>query len=99
MSAVLFVLGMLVLLSPVWTHIPRDGQLGNSAGEFTRVCGPTITQAFSVPGPLAQGGDRDSALDCVAAARGRAGYGVLLLLLAVPPIAVALLTPRPRAVS
>lgn len=98
-AAALFLLGMLVLLSPVWTHIPRDGQMSNSAGEFTRVCGPTLTQALSVPGPLVRGTDRDSALDCVASARGRAGYGVLLLLLAVPPLAGALLTHRRDSVS
>lgn len=99
LAGALFAIGMLVLLSPVWTEIPRDGQFGNNDGEFLRICGPTIAQAFSVPDPLAQGGDRDSVLDCAAAARGRVGYGLLLLLLAVPPTAAALLTQRREGFS
>ena len=97
LAGVLFGLGLLVLLSPVSTDIPRDGQQGNNRGEFSRVCGLTLVQAFAAPEPQARGADRDSALDCAAAARGRVGYGLLLLLLALPPAGVAVMAQQRAA--
>lgn len=86
----LYALGLLVLLSPVMTSIPSANQSSNGVGTYSRTCGPTLVQAFVTAPPDSP--NRDSALDCAATARGRVGYGFLLLLVAVPAGAAALLT-------
>lgn len=89
-SAVLYALGLLVLLSPVMTGIPSDDRISDGIGSYSRTCGITLVQAFATPAPDVEGMSRDSALDCASTARGRVGYGVLLLLVAVPVGASAL---------
>ena len=91
-SVVLYALGLIVLLSPVTTGIPNDDRISDGVGNYSRTCGVTLVQAFATPPPGVEGLSRDSALDCASTARGRVGYGLLLLLVAVPVGASALLT-------
>ena len=91
-SAVLYGLGLVVLLSPVMTGIPSNDRISDGIGSYNRTCGVTLVQAFATPPPGVEGLNRDSALDCASTARGRVGYGLLLLLVAVPVGASALLT-------
>jgi hypothetical protein len=93
-SAALYALGLIVLLSPVATSIPSDDRIDDGVGTSSRTCGTTIVQAIATPPPGVEGTSRDSALDCAATARGRVGYGLLLLLVAVPVGAPALLAER-----
>ena len=90
LSLVLYALGLIVLLSPVMTSFPSANEQSNGVGTYSRTCGLTLVQAFATAPP--EGVNRDSALDCAATARGRVGYGFLLLLLSVPAGASALLT-------
>ena len=99
LAAALFLLGLLVLVSPVSTSLPRDDEVRPRGGATSRSCGVVVTEAFATAGPRLRDADRDAALDCSAQARGRLGFGVLLLLLAVPPAFVAVLTPGERAGS
>ena len=94
LAAALFVLGLLVLLSPVSTSVMRDGDFRAKDQPFSRSCGVVITEAFATVGPLLPDGDGDAELECVAEAQGRVGFGALLLLLALPPAFVAVLTAR-----
>ena len=91
-SGILYGLGLIVLLSPVMTSIPSNDRIGPGIGSYSRTCGVTLVQAFATPPPGVEGLRRDSALDCASTARGRVGYGLLLLLVAVPIGASALLT-------
>jgi hypothetical protein len=91
-SLVLYALGLIVLLSPVTTGIPSDERISDGIGNSSRTCGVTLVQAFATPPPGVEGSSRDSALDCASTARGRVGYGLLLLLVAVPVGAAALLS-------
>jgi len=93
-SAALYALGMVVLLSPVTTGIAGDDRISDGVGTSSRTCGVTLVQAFATPAPGLDGASRDSALDCAATARGRVGYGLLLLLVAAPAGVAALLTER-----
>ena len=96
-SAVLYGLGLIVLLSPVTTGIPRDDRTVAGIGSYSRTCGVTLVQAFATPPPGVEGMSRDSALDCASTARGRVGYGLLVMLVAVPVGASALLAEGRRS--
>jgi hypothetical protein len=76
LAGVLWLLGALVLVSPLVSLRAA------SSGEPGRFCGITLPRAVQV----ATGPD-----DCVAVARARAGWGLLLLVLAVPAGAAAVL--------
>ena len=76
-AGVLWLLGTLVLFSPILDLRDRV------TGTVQPFCGLTLPRAVAVNVP-------DN--DCTERARGRAGWGVLLLVLAVPVGTVAMLT-------
>ena len=80
-AASLYGLGMLILLSPVVSHVPFDGQFSRS-GDFSSICGLTLTSAFVAPAEDDE--KRERKLDCAAKASDRVGFGLLSLALAAP---------------
>ena len=83
-GAGLYGLAMIILLSPIISDVTYDGQVSRD-GNFSSVCGLTLTSAFVNPAE----GDvkRERKADCAAQASGRVGYGLLALLVAVPATA------------
>lgn len=84
-SAVLYGVGMLILLSPVRSDHPYAGQPSGSGG--STLCGLTLTAAFVSP---VEGDDeRERKVECAAKASDRVGYGLLALAFAAPFAAAA----------
>ena len=91
-AAALYGVGMLILLSPVISDVPFDGQFSRS-GDFSSICGLTLTSAFVTPAEDDE--ERERKLDCAAKASDRVGYGLLALALAAPWSAAALAKRQP----
>lgn len=85
LAACLWSLGTLLLLSPVLKDVALP--VVKASG---RTCGLTLPLAVAAP---------DGETTCSDKARDRAGWALLLLVLAVPPATVALLTPEGAGVA
>lgn len=89
LAAVLFALGLLILIVPVASRASYDGKFTPVGSDGSEVCGLAIVQAFVTPS-----GENDTRseqkVDCAAKARARIGYGLLLLLLSIPPAFITL---------
>lgn len=93
LAAVVFAAGFLILVSPVWSKENYGGTSSAVGDDGYEVCGLTITEAF-VALSEADGQPSDFQIDCTVKARRRMGFGVLFLLVSVPPAFISLLRPK-----
>ena len=88
-----FLIGLLIVLLPVGSTAAYDGKFTPNGSNGYELCGPGIVEAFVTP-RSADDPMKDRKLDCAGKARDRLGWGVLMLLLALPPAFVALVRGR-----
>ena len=84
-----FLVGLLIVLLPVGSTAAYDGKFTPDGSNGYELCGPGIVEAFVAP-RSADDPMKDRKLDCAGKARDRLGWGVLMLLLAIPPAFAAL---------
>jgi hypothetical protein len=90
-AAGLFLAGLIFLLFPVGSTKSYDGKFTATGDSGWELCGLGVTEAFVTP----NGADdprREQKMDCAAKARSQLGWGLLFLVLAVPPGFIALAT-------
>lgn len=92
-AAGLFAVGFLILVSPVMSKEDYHGKFTPVGGSGNELCGLTITQGFVVLSEM-DGEPSEFQIDCTKKARSRMGFGVLFLLLSVPPAFISLLPPQ-----
>lgn len=86
---VLFAVGFVILVSPVMSKETYNGKFIAAGDDGNEVCGLTIIEAFVALSEVG-GEPSDFQIDCTVKARRRIGFGVIFLLVSLPPAFIAL---------
>lgn len=93
LAMVLFAVGLVILVSPVMSKETYGGKFIAAGDDGNEVCGLTIIEAFVALSEVG-GEPSDFQIDCTVKARRRVGFGVLFVLVSLPPAFVSLLRAR-----